>query len=66
MSRPISAAIYTRKSVEKEKELEQEVNLLDAHEVDNYTALSAATRAITRSRWNGRLFFGLTKRKKEQ
>ena len=28
-----------------------------------YTSLSAAARAVTGQRWNGRLFWGLTKRK---
>jgi len=31
-----------------------------------YRSLSAAARAITGSNWNGRLFFGLTDRKKAQ
>jgi len=33
------------------------------HEGVAYKSLSAAARAITGSRWNGRLFFGLSKRK---
>ena len=36
------------------------------HEGEVYTSLSAAARGITGSRWNGRLFFGLTNRKKSQ
>ena len=31
---------------------------------DIYTSMSAVARAITGSRWNGRLFFGLTTRSK--
>ena len=31
-----------------------------------FRSLTAVARAITGSRWNGRLFFGLTKRKKVQ
>ena len=29
-----------------------------------YRSLSAVARALTGSRWNGRLFFGLTKRQR--
>ncbi len=31
-----------------------------------FRSLTAVARAVTSSRWNGRLFFGLTKRKKEE
>ncbi len=34
------------------------------HGGEVYTSLSAAARTITGSRWNGRLFFGVTKRKR--
>ena len=38
----------------------------DGYELDGvrYGSLSAAARAVTGSRWNGRLFWGLTKRKR--
>ena len=36
------------------------------HEGDLYRSLSAVARAVTGSRWNGRLFFGLTQRRKAQ
>lgn len=31
-----------------------------------YSSLSAAAKAITGSAWNGKLFFGLTQRRKAQ
>ena len=34
------------------------------HDGEIYRSLTAAANAITGSKWNGRLFFGLTKRKK--
>ncbi len=40
--------------------------LSDGFELDgvHYRSLSEAARAATGSRWNGRLFFGLTERKR--
>ena len=32
------------------------------HDGQHYGSLSALARAVTGARWNGRLFFGLTKR----
>ena len=36
------------------------------HEGQHYASLSAVARAITGTRWNGLLFFGLTQRRKAQ
>jgi len=36
------------------------------HEGMRYTSLTAAARAITGSAWNGRVFFGLTKRSRDR
>ncbi len=50
---------------------DQEIRVLvrdDGYECNGelYRSLTAVARAITGSKWNGRLFFGLTKRKKVQ
>ncbi len=49
----------------------QEIRVLvrdDGYERDGelFRSLTAVARAVTGSKWNGRLFFGLTKRKKAQ
>ena len=43
------------------------VTLPDGFEWDgqHYGSLSAVARAVTGSKWNGRLFFGLTTRKRK-
>ncbi len=62
---PVPGTVLTRQWKDRE------ISVLvrdDGYECNGelFRSLTAVARAITGSRWNGRLFFGLTKRKKAQ
>ena len=61
---PSIGAVLTRQYRSRELRL---LVLDDGFELDgvHYRSLSEAARAITGSRWNGRLFWGLTERKRK-
>ena len=60
---PSPGTVITRSYRDRELRL---LVLDDGFELDgvHYGSLSEAARAVTGSRWNGRLFFGLTERKR--
>ena len=62
---PTPGTVFARKYFSREIRV---VTLDDGFEWDGrrYGSLSAVARAVTGSRWNGRLFFGLTKRQRSQ